>query len=115
LPLDVRARRAPSCDSAGDNCVDVAHSSQLDSNQDGYGNACDADFNDDGIVGGPDWLMLARTWGATVESPAYAPGLDTDGDGTIGGPELLLLGVSFGRAPGPSALGCAGTSPCPAP
>ncbi len=111
-------REEPDADSDGvtdaeDNCVVAANSSQLDTNQDGYGNACDGDFNDDGIVGGPDWLRLGPAFGAIVGSPAYDPELDTNGDGAIGGPEFLLLGASFALPPGPSGLACAGSPPCP--
>jgi hypothetical protein len=111
-------REEPDADSDGvtdaeDNCLLAANSSQLDTNQDGYGNACDADFNDDGIVGGPDWAMLAPAFGATIGTPRYDAELDTNGDGAIGGPEFLLLGDSFTGEPGPSGLACAGTVPCP--
>ena len=111
-------REEPDADSDGvtdaeDNCLVVANSSQLDTNQDGYGNACDADFNDDGVVGGPDWIALVRAFGAIVGSPAYDPELDTNGDGAIGGPELVLVGASFSEPPGPSGLACAGSQPCP--
>jgi hypothetical protein len=40
-----------------DNCLDIPNgpnewSHQVDTNQDGYGNRCDADVNNDGLVGG---------------------------------------------------------------
>ena len=41
---------------AEDNCVDTPNPSQLDSNQDGYGEVCDPDYNDDGVVNVPDLL-----------------------------------------------------------
>jgi hypothetical protein len=111
-------REEPDGDSDGvtdaeDDCLLVANSSQLDTNQDGYGNACDPDFNDDGMVGGPDWAAVARAFGATIGTPAYDAELDINGDGAIGGPELLLVGSSFAQPPGPSGLACAGTVPCP--
>ena len=112
------AREAPDSDADGvadadDNCLLVPNYSQLDSNRDGYGNACDADYNDDGIVGGPDWAMLGKAFGSTSGSSRYDAQLDSDGDGVIGGPDLALLGSSFGEPPGPSGLDCAGTIPCP--
>lgn len=111
-------REEPDTDSDGvadswDDCLLTANSNQLDANQDGYGNACDADFNDDGTVDGPDWLQLASAFGATIGNPGYATGLDTNGDGAIGAAELLFLGASFAGAPGPSGLACTGTIPCP--
>ena len=41
-----------------DNCSDDVNPSQHDSNLDGYGNRCDADWNNDGTVGGPDFAIL---------------------------------------------------------
>lgn len=35
---------------SADNCVDTPNSDQLDTNLDGFGNRCDADFNNDNIV-----------------------------------------------------------------
>ena len=98
---------------AEDDCLTTADSSQLDSNQDGYGNACDADYDDDGVVGISDFLTLSRAFGATIGSPDYSPVLDSNGDGAIGVSEFLFLLKSFGRTPGPSGLSCAGTVPCP--
>lgn len=111
-------REEPDADSDGvtdaeDNCLVAANSSQLDANQEGYGNACDADFTDDGVVGAPDWLMLARAFGATEGNPGYDLELDMNGDGAIGVPEFVLVGSSFLQPPGPSGLACAGSPPCP--
>ena len=53
-----------------DNCLTVpngavgqptgALEAQCDTDQDGYGNACDPDTNNDGIIGGPDYGII--TW-----------------------------------------------------
>jgi hypothetical protein len=98
---------------SADNCAWLPNPNQLDTNQDGYGNACDADWDDDGLVGGGDYLALGMAFGAVSPDPRYDPDLDSTGDGAIGGPEYLLLGMSFGEPPGPSGLTCAGTPPCP--
>jgi hypothetical protein len=89
-----------------DNCLGLANSSQLDTNLDGHGNACDADYNDDGLIGAPDFLRLAAAFGSTVGDPEYDPELDADGDGAIGASEFFLLGRSMGGPPGPSAPAC---------
>jgi hypothetical protein len=91
---------------AADNCLGLSNASQLDTNGDGYGNACDADYNNDGVVGGPDFLRIGRALGATIGAPNYHPDLDLDGDGVIGAPELLLAGQSFAGPPGPAAASC---------
>jgi hypothetical protein len=100
---------------AADNCLAVANADQWDSNADGYGNACDSDFDGDGRVGGPDYLALGRAFGARSPDPLYHPDLDADGDGAIGGPEYLRFGASWDGPPGPSGLACAGAPPCLAP
>ncbi len=98
---------------ADDDCILAANSSQLDSNQDGYGNACDSDFDDDGVVAAADYAMLLGAYGATVGSPGYDPALDREGDGAIGASEYALFFQAYGAPPGPSGLGCAGSPPCP--
>ncbi|HZO10340.1 MAG TPA: thrombospondin type 3 repeat-containing protein, partial [Myxococcota bacterium] len=98
---------------AADACRRAPDPDRTDSDRDGYGNACDADYDGDGRVGIADFLALGRRFGATTGSAAYAAAFDADGDGAIGLRELLLLGASFGRPPGPSGLLCAGSVPCP--
>jgi hypothetical protein len=110
------AREEPDTDFEGvtdswDNCLLAANPNQLDSNQDGYGNTCDADYNDDEMVGGPDLALLAGAYGTSAGSPGYEPRIDANGDGVIGAAELALFGISFGHPPGPSGLACAGTVP----
>jgi cysteine-rich repeat protein len=109
---------APDADSDGvpdaeDNCLVDANPGQVDTSQDGFGNACDADWNEDGVVGGPEILMLGASFGRTDSDPGFDPDMDSGSDGVIGGPELLLIGRQFGGPPGPSGLACAGSPPCP--
>src|SRR5262249_40248903 len=85
----------PDADSDGvpdhaDNCVAIPNPSQLDSNQDGYGNACDADYNNDGAVGAPDFVLLRGGFGKHSGDPGFAPDLDANGDGAIGALDFLL-------------------------
>jgi len=112
------AREEPDTDSDGvgdadDDCILAENSSQLDSNQDGYGNACDSDFDDDGTVSATDYAMLIGAWEATVGSSGYAPALDSDGDGAISASDYAQLIQAWEQPPGPSGLGCAGSPPCP--
>jgi hypothetical protein len=95
-----------------DDCRLAPNSTQVDTDLDGYGNACDADYDGDGRVGLPDFLELGRAFGATSGSATYSAALDADSDGVIGMAEFLLFGASFGKPPGPSALACAGIVPC---
>ena len=43
-----------------DNCTLIPNADQRDTNDDGYGNLCDADLNDDGIVNAVDLGLLQR-------------------------------------------------------
>ncbi len=111
-------REEPDLDSDGvtdaeDNCLVVANQTQLDSDMDGYGNACDADYNNDGGVGSLDFMRIRQAYGTTAGSPGWDPQLDADGNGSIGSVEFSLVRGSFGYPPGPSGLACAGIAPCP--
>jgi len=109
---------------ASDNCIQHANGPsapdagghvQRDTNLEGYGNRCDPDYNDDGIVGGPDFLLLGQGYGKSQGDPGFDPELDGDGDGTVGAGDLAILQAFFARPPGPSGHACAGSPPCPPP
>ena len=105
---------------ASDNCVNVmnaavgqpagALASQCDIDQDGYGNACDPDVSNDGVVGGPDYGPITASFGGLGYPTNSA---DVNCDGLVGGPDYGPITANFGGAPGPSGLSCAGTVPCP--
>jgi hypothetical protein len=96
-----------------DSCLIELNPFQRDTNQDGYGNICDPDVNNDGMVGGPDFVILQIEWGKTLGDPDYDPDVDLDGDGVIGQGDYDIMLLYWGGQPGPSGLTCAGTSPCP--
>nr|MDJ0865759.1 thrombospondin type 3 repeat-containing protein [Myxococcota bacterium] len=96
-----------------DSCVEVANPDQRDTDSDGFGNACDPDYNNDGAVGIPDFNVFRGQFGLTDEDPGFDPAVDHNGDGAIGIPDFGVFRSYFGQAPGPSGLGCAGTVPCP--
>jgi hypothetical protein len=95
-----------------DVCRDDPDPGQHDADLDGYGNACDADYDGDGIVGLTDLIALRLALGATSSDPGYELRLDIGGDGAIGASEVALLSRQLGGPPGPSGLACAGAPPC---
>ena len=103
---------ADGIDDSCDNCLGVLNPFQWDANGDGYGAACDADWSNTGGVGAVDFSMLLGAFGSTVGGPLWMPQIDSDLNGVTGIGEFSLLLTSFGLAPGPSGLPCAGTVPC---
>ncbi|MDJ0865040.1 MAG: hypothetical protein QNK03_02955 [Myxococcota bacterium] len=92
-----------------DNCTDVANRFQRDTNGDGYGNACDPDYDGDGVVGLRDFAVLRAQFGREDDDPLFDPDVDADGDGAIGLADFNAFRLRFGEPPGPS--GPAGARP----
>lgn len=81
-----------------DNCIEVANPGQQDSNGDGYGNICDPDLNNDGVVNPVD-LGLFKSVFFTNDADA-----DFNSDGVVNPLDLGRLKLYFFQPPGPSAL-----------
>ena len=94
-----------------DNCLEAHNPHQLDPDLDGYGNSCDADFDQDGDTDQDDGDFFVFNCGSVPRPPTC----DLDEDGIIGFPEFGILSSLMGLPPGPSGLACAGTVPCSAP
>ena len=97
-------------DDAFDNCLEIANADQIDSDQDGYGNRCDADFDNNGVVGVNDVSRISSYFGLPATG---IEAFDIDSSGAIRGGDIAYAANSFGKPPGPSGLACAGTIPCP--
>ena len=97
---------------AFDNCVEDANGpnqgliNQLDTNADGYGNWCDADYNNDGRVDGADFGIFVSFFGSGDLTA------DLTGNGLFDGGDFGRFIVLFNQPTGPSGLPCAGTIPC---
>ena len=88
---------------SADNCIEAFNPTQVDVDGDGFGNACDADYNNDGVVGIPDFDLLRAQFGKTSADPTFNPTLDLDGNGAIGISDFNALRGFLNQAPGPSS------------
>ncbi len=85
---------------SSDNCTLVANADQRDTNGDGYGNACDPDFDNNGIVNFLDisgWVPFFNTACGDVDQ-------DLNGDGGCNFGDYAVIPEYFGSPPGPSAI-----------
>lgn len=81
-----------------DNCTLVANANQRDTNGDGYGNVCDPDLNNDGLVDNADLAIMK------LRFYSHDPDADLNGDGLVNFGDLAILKAYFGKKPGPSGL-----------
>lgn len=97
-----------------DNCRTLANgpnngtNNQIDTDIDGFGNRCDADFNNTlGSVDLTDFNIFLGQFG----NPATGV-TDMNADGQTNLTDFNLFVAAFGGPVGPSGLACAGTVPC---
>jgi len=79
-----------------DNCVNVANANQRDTDNDGFGNLCDTDLNNDGVTNALDSALFRAAFGGTYANA------DFNGDGVVNGLDNSLFRARFGSAPGPA-------------
>ena len=79
-----------------DNCVENFNQDQRDSNDDGFGNVCDADLDDNCVVDLRDWFVMRSVFGSDD------PDADLDGNGVVDIADARTLFRDRFEAPGPS-------------
>src|SRR5262249_24037059 len=89
---------------ANDNCTLVSNADQRDTNGDGFGNACDADIDNSGVVNFGDLGLIKLAFFSQSGDPPYDPDAGFNGDGAINFTDLALVKSSFFGPPGPSGL-----------
>lgn len=85
---------------ATDNCIVTANPTQLDTNADNYGNACDPDLTNDCLINFGD---LAQFRSAFFPRP-YVADADFNGDGFVNFGDLAVVSQFFLESPGPTNL-----------
>ncbi len=81
-----------------DNCIFVNNALQEDFDNDGIGDVCDTDFNQDCIVNFIDIGLLAADF--LGSNPLY----DINGDGTVNFLDYIVVTQTFLQPPGPSGI-----------
>ncbi|MFK7887815.1 MAG: S8 family serine peptidase [Gammaproteobacteria bacterium] len=84
---------------SADNCTLVANADQRDTNGDGYGNICDADLNNDGVVNPVDLGLFRAVFFQGGDLDA-----DFNGDGVVNATDLGIIRTLFFQPPGPSGI-----------
>jgi arylsulfate sulfotransferase len=87
-----------------DNCVysangplltDLGGNSQLDSDGDGYGNICDGDLNNDGMVNSQDLGLMKLAFLTSANQSNFNPDADLNGDNIINSLDLGIFKELF--------------------
>ncbi|UCD35630.1 MAG: fibronectin type III domain-containing protein [Nitrospiraceae bacterium] len=80
--------RLADCD---DNCALTANPFQQDTDNDGYGNACDCDLDNDNIVSTSDYNLLYAAMDSDPSSSSWNRNADFDSDGLIGTKDYMIF------------------------
>ncbi len=81
-----------------DNCTLRPNPTQRDTDGDGFGNICDADFDQSCLVNGADFVILRDNFGTDNEDT------DFNGDGITNGFDFRIFRSLAGSPPGPSGV-----------
>lgn len=95
-----------------DNCLVVANADQEDPDGDGYGLACDADYNQDAVVDEVDFEIFKASYLSREGDDRYSEAIDHDGSGRIHLRDFIAFKALQRAGPGPSGLSCVGEEPC---
>jgi len=81
-----------------DNCTQVVNLNQRDTDNDGFGNICDPDFDNNLIVNAADLAFFKTKFFSSD------PDADLNGNGVVNAADLAILKTMFFKPPGPSGI-----------
>lgn len=84
-----------------DNCSAVFNASQCDSDNDGFGNVCDGDLNNNGVTNSQDAILFRLQLGNSIPAPVYNSA-DINCNGFVNAQDWILHKKLLGAPPGPS-------------
>ncbi|MDH3588521.1 MAG: hypothetical protein OEQ74_03885 [Gammaproteobacteria bacterium] len=87
-----------------DNCTLIHNPNQVDTDNDGFGNRCDADLTNNGLVDFLDVAEIKMAFLTTPVSPNWNPHADFNLDDRIDFLDVGIMKDMFLLAPGPSGL-----------
>lgn len=89
-----------------DRCLGKPDPLQTDQDQDGYGDRCDGDYDQDGLVGPPDLPLFETCLGEIITASPSCYDRDFDGDGVVTDidRDSFFYPLLESGKPGPSAL-----------
>ena len=85
-----------SVDDLIDNCIKAANKAQRDTDNDGFGNFCDPDLNNDEIINDADIALFRKVY------LSKDPDADFNGDGIVNETDYELIKSYYDQPPGPS-------------
>jgi len=94
---------------AQDNCIALANAIQADSDNDGYGNLCDGDLNNNGVTNAQDYVLFRQQLGQPSTPPTYNVA-DLNGNGSVNAQDYVLFRQRLGVPSGPSVHRGSGNS-----
>ena len=91
-----------------DNCSENVNAAQDDTDADNCGNLCDADYDQSGSVGFPDFGLFGQAYGTANPNRKLVEPITNN----VGFPDFGRFGQLYGKPAGPSGT-TAGTVACP--